>query len=111
MIHSSQFDEILQVKSGKKAGRWYCKAKIPPEFRDAYKESQSTAWLGPGSLSDAQALLSKAKEKAQRKFLDKVAKHDPLLVAAERLYEALFSNSDGYNGQKASCFSMASRTA
>ena len=100
MIHSLQFGEILQVKSGEKAGRWYCKAKIPVEFRDAYKDSQATAWLGSGSLSDAQALLSKAKEKEQRKFLDKVAKHDPLLVAAERLYDALFSNSDDITGKK-----------
>ena len=100
MIYSSQFDEILQVKSGKKAGRWYCKAKISVEFRDAYKDSQATAWLGSGSLSDAQALLSKAKEKEQRKFLDKIAKHDPFLVAAERLYDALFSNSDDITGKK-----------
>ena len=100
MIPSLQFGNILQVKSGKKAGRWYCKAKIPAEFRDAYKDSQATAWLGSGALSDAQALLSKAKEKEQRKFLDKVAKHDPLLVAAERLYEALFSNSDDITGKK-----------
>ena len=34
MIHRLQFGDILQVKSGKKAGRWYCKAKIPVEYRD-----------------------------------------------------------------------------
>jgi len=29
MIHRLQFGDILQVKSRKKAGRWYRKAKIP----------------------------------------------------------------------------------
>ena len=53
MIHRLQFGDILQVKSGKKAGRWYCKAKIPAEYRDAYKDSQATAWLGSGSQADA----------------------------------------------------------
>jgi hypothetical protein len=69
MIHRLQFGDILQVKSGKKAGRWYCKAKIPVEYRDAYKDSQATAWLGSGSLADAQTLLPKVKEKEQQKFL------------------------------------------
>ncbi len=32
MIHRLQFGDILQVKSRKKAGRWYCKAKIPAEL-------------------------------------------------------------------------------
>ena len=99
MIYRLQFGDILQVKSGKKAGRWYCKAKIPVEYRDAYKDSQATAWLGSGSLADAQALLPKVKEKEQQKFLAKVAKHDPLLVAAERLYDALFSKSDDITGR------------
>ena len=87
MIHRLQFGDILQVKSGKKAGRWYCKAKIPAEYRDAYKDSQATAWLGSGSLADAQALLPTVKEKEQQKFLNKIAKYDPLLVAAECLYD------------------------
>ena len=100
MIHRLQFGDILQVKSGKKAGRWYCKAKIPVEYRDAYKDSQATAWLGSGSLADAQTLLPTVKEKEQQKFLAKVAKYDPLLVAAERLYDALFSNSDDITGKK-----------
>ena len=100
MIHRLQFGDILQVKSGKKAGRWYCKAKIPAEYRDAYKDSQATAWLGSGSLADAQALLPTVTEKEQQKFLAKVAKYDPLLVAAERLYDALFSNSDDITGKK-----------
>ncbi|MDO7663341.1 MAG: hypothetical protein MUQ36_06995, partial [Planktomarina temperata] len=100
MIYRLQFGDILQVKGGKKKGRWYCKAKIPAEYRDAYKDSQATAWLGSGSLADAQALLPTVKEKEQQKFLAKVAKHDPLLVAAERLYDALFSNSDDITGKK-----------
>ena len=100
MIYRLQFGDILQVKSGKKAGRWYCKAKIPVEYRDAYKDSQATAWLGSGSLADAQTLLPTVKEKEQQKFLAKVAKYDPLLVAAERLYDALFSNSDDITGKK-----------
>jgi len=29
MIYRLQFGDILQVKGGKKEGRWYCKAKIP----------------------------------------------------------------------------------
>ena len=99
MIYRLQFGDILQVKGGKKAGRWYCKAKIPAEYRDAYKDSQATAWLGSGSLADAQALLPTVKEKEQQKFLAKVAKHDPLLVAAERLYDALFSKSDDITGR------------
>ena len=99
MIYRLQFGDILQVKGGKKEGRWYCKAKIPVEYRDAYKDSQATAWLGSGSLADAQALLPKVKEKEQQKFLAKVAKHDPLLVAAERLYDALFSKSDDITGR------------
>ena len=100
MIYRLQFGDILQVNGGKKAGRWYCKAKIPAEYRDAYKDSQATAWLGSGSLADAQALLPAVKEKEQQKFLDKVAKYDPLIVAAERLYDALFSNSDDITGRK-----------
>jgi len=100
MIYRLQFGDILQVKSGKKAGRWYCKAKIPVEYRDAYKDSQATAWLGSGSLADAQTLLPTVKEKEQQKFLAKVAKYDPLLVAAERLYDALFSTSDDITGKK-----------
>ena len=100
MIHRLQFGDILQVKSGKKAGRWYCKAKIPAEYRDVYMDAQATAWLGSGSLADAQTLLPTVKEKEQQKFLAKVAKYDPLLVAAERLYDALFSNSDDITGKK-----------
>ena len=99
MIHRLQFGDILQVKGGKKAGRWYCKAKIPAEYRDAYKDSQATAWLGSGSLAEAKALLPTVKEKEQQKFLAKVAKHDPLLVAAERLYDALFRKSDDITGR------------
>ena len=33
MIHRLQFGAILQVKSRNKAGRWYCKAKIPANLR------------------------------------------------------------------------------
>ncbi len=99
MIHRLQLGDILQVKSGKKAGRWYCKAKIPTEYRDAYKDSQATAWLGSGSLAGAQALLPTVKEKEQQTFLAKVAMYDPLLVAAERLYDALFSNNDDITGR------------
>ena len=99
MIHRLQLGDILQVKSGKKAGRWYCKAKIPAEYRDAYKDSQATAWLGSGSLAGAQALLPTVKEKEQQRFLAKVAMYDPLLVAAKRLYGALFSNNDDITGR------------
>jgi hypothetical protein len=67
MIHRLQFGDILQAKSGKKAGRWYCKAKIPAEYRDAYKDSQATAWLGSGSLADAQALLPGGKRERAAK--------------------------------------------
>jgi hypothetical protein len=99
MINRLQFGDILQVNSGKKAGRWYCKAKIPAEYRDAYKDSQATAWLGSGSLAGAQALLPTVKEKEQQRFLAKVAMYDPLLVAAKRLYGALFSNNDDITGR------------
>ena len=67
MIYRLQFGDILQVKSGKKAGRWYCKAKIPAEYRDAYKDSQATAWLGSGSLADAQSVASNGKRERAAK--------------------------------------------
>ena len=47
-------------------------------------------FLGSGSETQARLRLRKKVAKAQRKNRDAFAVHDPLLDAAEHLYDALF---------------------
>ena len=55
-------------------------------------------FLGSGSETQARLRLRKKVAKAQRKNREAFAVHDPLLDAAEHLYDALFSTyEDGEN--------------
>ena len=100
MIARLNFGSLRLIESGKKKGRWYVKATIPSEYVKAYGDTQCTLWLGTGLRSEAQARLPKKEAAKQKQYLTKIATHDPLLVAAELLYEALFSRHNDITGRK-----------
>ena len=82
------------LKSGTKAGRFYAEATIKPEYRALYNgRTQERISLG----SDPNKVDSKRKAeiaKANKKHRNKIAAHDPLIAAAERLIEALIVERD-----------------
>jgi integrase len=91
MLESLSFGEPYQLNSGSKVGRWTAKATYPAEHRGKFKSGQSQIYLGSGTKADAISRLPKKAAEAQRKYRDAIAAHDPLLEAAERLYDALFA--------------------
>ena len=91
MLESLSFGEPYQHKTGTKAGRWNAKASIPSRHHEKFNRKQWAISLGSGSEADAISRLPKKVAEAQRKYRDAIAEHDPLLEAAERLYDALFA--------------------
>jgi len=91
MPESLVFNAPYQISKGKKAGRWLTKATIPAEHQDKFKSKQKEISLGSGTEAQAIEKMSAKVADAQRWYRDVIAVHDPLLEAAERLYEALFA--------------------
>jgi len=81
-------------KSGSKAGRFYAEATIKPEHRALYNgRKQQPIRLGTDPYK-VEALRSIEIAKANKKHRNKIAAHDPLIAAAERLIEALIVERD-----------------
>jgi integrase len=88
------FGETLRYNTGTKKGRFYAYAAIPEEHRPSYNGlTQKKISLG----SDPNKVDSKRKAeiaKANKEHRNKIAAHDPLIAAAERLIEALIVEHD-----------------
>jgi integrase len=88
------FGDSLRYSKGSKKGRFYADAPIPPEHRALYNgRTQERISLGsdPNKVEVKRAIEI---GKANKEHRNKIAAHDPLIDAAERLIEALIVEHD-----------------
>ena len=88
------FGDSLRYSKGSKKGRFYADAPIPPEHRALYNgRTQERISLGsdPNKVEVKRAIEI---GKANKEHRNKIAAHDPLIDAAERLIEALVVEHD-----------------
>ena len=88
------FGDSLRYSKGSKKGRFYADAPIPPEHRALYNgRTQERISLG-SDPNKVEAKRSIEIAKANKEHRNKIAAHDPLIDAAERLIEALIVEHD-----------------
>ena len=94
MSDDLRFGPTKCYKSGSKAGRFYAEATIKPEHRAFYNgRKQQPIRLGTDP-NKVEALRSIEIARANKQHRNKIAAHDPLIAAAERLIEALIVERD-----------------
>ena len=88
------FGDSLRYSKGSKKGRFYAYAPIPPEHRALYDGRKQLPIMLGSDPNKVEALRSIEIAKANKKHRNKIAAHDPLIAAAERLIEALIVEHD-----------------
>jgi len=88
------FGDSLRYSKGSKKGRFYAYAPIPPEHRALYDGRKQLPIMLGSDPNKVEAKRSIKIAKANKEHRNKIAAHDPLIDAAERLIEALIVEHD-----------------
>ena len=88
------FGDSLRYSKGSKKGRFYADAPIPPEHRALYNGRKQQPIMLGSDPNKVEAKRSIEIAKANKEHRNKIAAHDPLIDAAERLIEALIVEHD-----------------